>query len=189
MSDGPYRSLPMRHACKRLAKRAHKSAFDSQDVADAVCPALAAHWAAEISKELMSGLWALCDTRQLSFIDDGRVAKIDALRRVAAGQGILGPVLVDCVEQALAQGKLGKAALQDAAHEALLDRTARDVSTIEEHYLRESTARKAAHVRARMLEGISLAPVKALADQLINSGAPVNRAPTKHDGLDDGVRL
>ena len=44
MSDGPHRTLPMRHAWKQLAKRADKSANDSRDVADAICPTLVANW-------------------------------------------------------------------------------------------------------------------------------------------------
>lgn len=36
MSDGPHRSLPLRHAWKELAKRADKKAFDCQDVIDAI---------------------------------------------------------------------------------------------------------------------------------------------------------
>jgi len=36
MSDGPHRTLPMRRGWKRLAKRADKSAFNAEDVKDAV---------------------------------------------------------------------------------------------------------------------------------------------------------
>jgi glycerol-3-phosphate O-acyltransferase len=41
MSDGPYRTLNMRQQWKQLLKRAYQHAFDSQDVIEAVCPALA----------------------------------------------------------------------------------------------------------------------------------------------------
>jgi hypothetical protein len=189
MSDGPYRTLPMISACKRWAKRAHHSAFDRQDIADAVGPALAAHWTAEVSKELLSALWSICDPRQTALFDDGYAAKLDTLRGMFAGQGILGNVLIDCVEQNLADGKVGREALHNAAHATLLDQTARDIRTTEEHYLRESTARKAIHVRERMLDGVSIAPVREIAGRLIDQSAPIARVPPKRGGLDDGVRL
>ena len=189
MSDGPYRSLPMIGACKRFAKRAHHRAFDQQDIADAVCPALAAHWARDVSKELLGGLKALCDERQTTMFGDGRAAKLDALRHGAAAQGVLSSVLIDCVEQALGEGKIGRDALRDATHTALLDRAARDLRTIEEHYLRESSANKAADMRDRMLQGVSIAPIRELAGQLIDQSGSVARVPPKHGDLDDGVRL
>jgi hypothetical protein len=189
MSDGPYRSLPMIGACKRFAKRAHHRAFDRQDIADAVCPALAAHWVAGVSKDLINGLWSLCDVRQIVLFDDGRAEKLESLRGIAAGHSVLGNVLIDCVEQALGEGKIGRDALHDAAHFALLDQAARDVRTIEEHYLRESTTNKAMQMRDRMLDGVSIAPTRELAGQLIDQNVPLARVPPKHGGLDDGVRL
>ena len=57
--------------------------------------------------------------------------------------GTLGAVLVDCVEQALAEGKIGEEALIAAAKDALLERAVRDARTIEEHYYREAGARSA----------------------------------------------
>ena len=120
MSDGPYRSLPMRHACKRLAKRAQQSAFDPEQVADAVCPALEAHWADEVSDAVSQRLREICDNRQPSFLQDEQRTALDAARRDAAGAGTLCAVLVDCVEQALAEGKIGEEALIAAAKDALL---------------------------------------------------------------------
>jgi hypothetical protein len=188
MSDGPYRSLPMIGACKRFAKRAHHRAFDRQDIADAVCPALATHWAAGVSKELLGGLRSLCDDRQTVMFDNGRTEKLESLRSSAAGHSVLATVLIDCVEQALGSGKIGRDALHDAAHSALLDQVARDVRTIEEHYLRESTANRAMLMRGRMLDGVSIAPIREIAGQLIDQKVPVARVPPRHGGLDDGVQ-
>jgi hypothetical protein len=121
--------------------------------------------------------------------DDGRSEKLEALRGIAAGHSVLSAVLIDCVEQALGTGKIWREALHDAAHSALLDQAARDVRTIEEHYLRESTANKATQMRDRMLEGVSMAPIRELAGQLIDQHVSVARVPPRHGGLDDGVRL
>src|SRR5262249_39836757 len=108
MSDGPYRSLPMRHACKRLAKRAQQSAFDPNEVMEAVCPALEAHWAGEVSQGLMKRLRDICENRDRSLVDDDERAAGNAARGETVGGGALGSVLVDCVEQALADGKGGR---------------------------------------------------------------------------------
>jgi hypothetical protein len=189
MSDGPYRSLPMRHACKRLAKRAQQSAFDPEQVADAVCPALEAHWADEVSDAVSQRLREICDNRQPSFLQDEQRTALDAARRDAAGAGTLGAVLVDCVEQALAEGKIGEEALIAAAKDALLERAVRDARTIEEHYYREAGARSAERIHARVVDAIGRAPVDALAVQVVRRGAISNRAPAKHDGLDEGVSL
>jgi hypothetical protein len=189
MSDGPYRSLPMRHARKRLAKRAQQSAFDPQHVAEAVGPALEAHWAAEVSKDLASHLREMCENRQPSFLDDNQRAVLMAARRMTAGQGTLGAVLVDCIEQALSEGKSGDAALREAAHNALLERAVRDARTIEEHYHREAGAKKATQVHARIMDAIGRAPIEALAAQVVSRGAAAHRAPPKHDGVDEGVTL
>lgn len=189
MSDGPYRSLPMRHACKRLAKRAQQSAFDPQHVAEAICPALEAHWAAEVPKELANRLREICDNRQPSFLEEGNQTAFDTARSLTAGYGTLGTVLVDCVEQALSEGKSGETALRNAAHNALLERAVRDARTIEEHYQREAGSRKATQVHARILEAIGRAPVEGLASQVVTRGGANNRAPAKHDGIDEGVTL
>jgi hypothetical protein len=189
MSDGPYRSLPMRHACKRLAKWAQQSAFDPEQVAEAVCPALEAHWAAEVPDSVVRLLRDICDNRQPSLLEDGQRNAIEAARRETAGSGSLGAVLVDCVEQALAEGKFGGEALIGGAKDALTERAVRDARTIEEHYQREAGPRSAARVHARILDAVSRAPLDALSAQVVQRGAVSNRAPTKHGGLDEGVSL
>jgi len=50
MSDGPYRTLNLRQQWKRLLQRAYQWAFDSQDVIDAICPALERDCVWEITK-------------------------------------------------------------------------------------------------------------------------------------------
>ena len=188
MSDGPYRSLPMRHACKRLAKRAQQSAFDPEQVADAVCPALEAHWADEVSDAVSQRLREICDNRQPSFLQDEQRTALDAARRDAAGAGTLGAVLVDCVEQALAEGKIGEEALIAAAKDALRKSRSR-CPHHQRTYYREAGARSAERIHARVVDAIGRAPVDALAVQVVRRGAISNRAPAKHDGLDEGVSL
>jgi hypothetical protein len=51
MSDGPYRTLNLRQQWKQLLQRAYQRAFVSQDVIDAICPALERDCAWEITKD------------------------------------------------------------------------------------------------------------------------------------------
>ena len=149
MSDGPYRSLPMRHACKRLAKRAQQSAFDPEQVADAVCPALEAHWADEVSDAVSQRLREICDNRQPSFLQDEQRTALDAARRDSACAGTLGAVLVDCVEQALAEGKIGEEALIAAANDALRKSRSRCPHHRRTLLPRSRRAKRRTHSRAR----------------------------------------
>src|ERR1700742_2586069 len=98
MSDGPYRTLPMSAACKRLARRAEKRAFEPSDIAEAVCPTLEAHWAHEVPRELIEKVRANLDGSQLGMFDT-REASFESLRRIVAGRGALGGVFLDCLEQ------------------------------------------------------------------------------------------
>jgi len=181
----------MRHAWKQLAKRADKSAYDSQDVADAVCPALEGDWALEITQEFMKGLRTFCADQQGSLFASQKEADLEALKRHAAGYGSLGNVAADFAAQALAEGKSGGEAMREAVQHALHDRGLRNLRQMEEHYCRESSDRRAANVRSRIENGIALAqaPIGALAVRLVSHPAVAAAAPPKHQGLDDGVGL
>src|ERR1700674_1824982 len=100
MSDGPHRSLPMRHGWKKLDERADKPAFEPQHVADAVGPALEQDFRVEVPNALVRGLRDFCADAQPSLFEDQRAAEVDALRRSAAGLGSLAGVLVDYAVQA-----------------------------------------------------------------------------------------
>lgn len=189
MSDGPHRTLPMRHPWKQLAKRADKSAYDSQDVIDAICPALEQDWAYEIPKEFMKQLRSFCADQQPSMFGDYKDGDLEKLKRLTAGRGSLGGAVADFAAQALADGKSGDDAVHDAVHQALNDRVIRNARSMEEHYCRESSTRRAADVRSRLENGINRAPIGALAGRLVSGIAASTAAPPKHQGLDDGVGL
>ena len=107
MSDGPYRTLNLRQQWKRLLKRAYQRAFDSQDVIDAICPALERDCAWEITKDFMPALRDYCTDKAADLFDD-RNSRLEQLKHVAAGRGTLGPVIADCAQEALLQGKTGR---------------------------------------------------------------------------------
>lgn len=188
MSDGPYRTLKLRQQWKRLLQRAYQQAFDGQDVIDTICPALERDCAWEITKEFMPALRDYCMDKDADLFDD-RNARLERLRHLVAGRGTLGAVIADCAHEALLQGKTGQEAIDQALHQALTDRLARNSLQMEEHVLRESGARKASDVRGRLAPAMAQAPIGSLVQKLGTRPASSNAVPPKHPGLDDGVGI
>jgi hypothetical protein len=186
MSDGPHRTLNLRQQWKQVLQRAHQRAFDSQDVIDAICPALERDCAWELPKRFVAEVFAFCTRHEPSLFGEG---ELDQLKRLAAGRGTLGGVIADCVAESPAKGIVGEAAARQGLKEALADRLVRNARQMEEHVLREAGERKATEVRNRLATAIEKAPVSTLADKLMTQAASPNAAPPKHDGIDDGVGL
>src|SRR5258706_4256180 len=88
MSDGPHRTLPLRHVWRQLAKRAAYWAYDRQDVIDAICPALERDCAWELPKDFMRELHAACADEEPSLFGRSLLG-LDELRRGAAGPSTL----------------------------------------------------------------------------------------------------
>src|SRR5215211_7168965 len=149
MSDGPHRTLPLRHAWKQLAKRADRWAYENQDVVDAICPALERDCAWELPKEFTRELHAACAEEEPSLFGPG-LPDLDELRRAGAGRGTLGNTIADFAAQALLDGRSGADAVRQALHDALLDRLVRNERQIEEHFHREASPRRGLDIRARL---------------------------------------
>lgn len=188
MSDGPYRTLNLRQQWKRLLKRAFQHAFDGQDVIDAICPALERDCAWELTTDFMPALCDYCMDQGTDLFNDAN-ARLERLRHLSAGRGTLGAVIADCAHEALLQGKTGQEAIDQALHQALTDRLARNSLQMEEHVLRESGIRKAADVRGRLASAMAQASTESLVRKLGRGAASSNAAPPKHTDLDDGVGI
>lgn len=186
MSDGPHRSLRKRPAWKEFAKRADKKAFAAEDVADALIPALKQDWLAEVAGGLLRNMDDILSEPQGDIFVD-RAQQLDDLRSSAAGLA-LGCELIDAAIVAVQLTPDAPDILEDAATSVLTSRAYNCGRQIEEHFLRESTAKRAISVRARMEEGVSIAPIRDLARSLLGIGERTARSTMrKHDGLDDGV--
>src|ERR1700694_703279 len=105
MSDGPHRTLNLRQQWKQVLQRAHQRAFDSQDVVDTICPALERDCAWELPTRVVAEVRAFFMHDEPSLFAEG---DLDQLKRLAAGRGTLGGVIVDCVAEALAEGIVGE---------------------------------------------------------------------------------
>lgn len=191
MSDGPHKSLNMKSGWKKLAERADQTAFEPEQVAEKVLPALEEDWHEDGCGDLIRNIRTLLgDTRQTSFLANNKAAELEAARReLSAGHG-LRRLIVDHVIQALAKGHEGADALHQGIKNALCERAARGGLQVEEHYIRRSNETRAANVRARINDAVSRAPIDGFARHAagLEANAPA-RASQKQKDLDDGVRL
>ena len=87
MSDGPHRSLPMRKGWKRVAQSADNPAFGTDEIRDAILPALEEDCRGEISPEFLSGLRSVCADQEASLFKNDAGPSREGLRN-AAGAGL-----------------------------------------------------------------------------------------------------
>jgi hypothetical protein len=188
MSDRPHRSLPMRRGWKKVAECADNTAYQAQEIANALGRAIEDDWHVEVPDPLLRKLSIFCGDRQPSFLEDYRASEIAALRRDFAGFGSLGGVLIDCVQQALAGGKGGEDALRDGVLNASAERALRNIRQVEEHYHRWSHSRSE-NIRARLEEATGQAPLDGIVTRAMKPQPASAVRPRKQAGLDDGVPL
>lgn len=188
MSDGPHRSLNMPRGWKRLAKRADNKAYAPEEVRDALPEALEHDWRAEVPDSFCRRVRDILGDNQSSLFGDQRAERLENLRGETAGHA-LGNTFLDCAIHAAARGRCGDEALREAAGNALTDRAARGARQVEEHYCRESTLHRAAHVRERIETGITQSDIDRIAGRLVGTDKSEGSQPARQTDLDDGVRL
>lgn len=189
MSDGPHRSLPMGRRWKKLAECLDNPSFSAEDIRERRDAAILGEFTRESSDMLMSSLRdILCSSDQGSLFAPSS-QDIENLRPQTNGSP-LGNLLLDCAIDAVNSGQTGYAALSAACSETsneILDRHARGMA---EHYQRETGAKRAAHFQSRMGIVQDGSSMEGLVSRLVQGGrAMAIRAPTRHTGLDDGVRF
>src|SRR5713101_9857445 len=99
MSDGPHRSLPMRKGWKRVAESADNDAFGTDEIRDAILPALEEDCRGEISPEFFGSLRRVCADQEASLFENDVTPSLEALRS-AAGAGLGRVVLNYALQQA-----------------------------------------------------------------------------------------
>ena len=185
MSDGPHRSLPMRRGWKKVAECGANHAFEPEQVSECIAPALEDDYRAEMSPEFLDSFYGLYG----SLFRNNLESELDSLRDLS-GPG-MGRVLLDIAIQRAACGETGPDAPVKALTDTLMDHAGRCSKQVEEHWLRESTDRRAKDVRGRVDDGIKQAApaVEGLARKLlkIDPGSPARSK--KQQGIDDGVKL
>lgn len=186
MSDGPYRSLPMRPGWKRVADYADNETIARDEVEAAIESAVEKDWRKDTPRGLISSIREVLGGTTL-FRED-TLHSIEDLRQTVAGYA-MGNALLDHLACAIGGGMTGDTALREAIVHTSVDQSARCTRQIEEHYLRKSTTENSQYVRKRIEEAIQGMDFNSLVGRIVE---PVSRrvpSMQKKDGLDDGARL
>jgi len=177
----------MRKGWKRVAESADNQAFGTDEIRDAILPALEEDCRGEISPEFFSSLRRVCADQETSLFKNDAAPSLETLRN-AAGAGLARAVLNYALQQA-ALGNGPKDIPERALKDALIDRAAKGARQVEEHFCRESTTPRANKVRERIEQAISSADIGGVARRILDPESKSETQAPKRKGLDDGVKL
>ena len=189
MSDGPYKSLPMKPCWRHAAKCAYKEAFSQDEIVESVTRASHADWRAEVRQALVTSVTAVvAPFGQQALFADQVLSDLAALRRGCASP--LEALFVRNAIDAVATGRTGGDAVQLAAEEALSDRLLCNYRQVEEHVRRDDSVRNAEFVRNRLESAHGRIDLSSLARAVLRTGKPLTRRTrARFTDLDDGVSL
>jgi len=189
MSDGPYKSLPMKPRWRRVAKCAYKEAFATDEIADNVARACHADWRSEIRPALVATIAGiLAPSGQQRLFADQVASDLRGLQRNCSSP--MEAMLVKSSMDAVRSGLGGENAVRQAAEDVLSDRGLNCYRQVEEHVRRDDSLRSAAFVRTRFSEAHGKVDFAGLADALIGKRpAFASRARASYSDLDAGVSL
>ena len=181
MSDGPYKSLPMRKAWRDVAERAQKEAFSLEERTDGMCAALHDDFKRDVGKAALKAISSiLVETEQGSLFADQAGAEMEAIRNSQRSTGFRDSI-IEHTQVALHQGFTGEAALIEGLNRA-----------VEEHYHRDTPTSKgaemAANVRANLDATLQTDRVRAFGveDIQLLRGESVSTKLEKDSDLDAG---
>ncbi len=188
MSDGPHRSLNMNRPWKRVAEYADNSAYPITEVGEALLPALEQSCRDEVSEKVWRELKRIFGNRQDGLFGNQNVQEIEALRSEVAGP--LGCSLLEFAIRAASKGANDLNDLVEVTSLALLQRAARGIKQVEEHWYRKSNGKRTENLRQRLESALNKAALETLARQRLDIST-VSKAPrpSKKRDLDDGVQL
>ena len=189
MSDGPYKSLPMRPGWKKVAQLAENSVFRPEEVGAAVNAALIKDCRAEGISEFTATLHDVLGGQQQLLFPKQIGTQLEALRHRSTGFP-LRCVLIDNVIQLAASSKVETEILVVALKRTIGDRASRCTRQVEEHYCRKSSGRDGHEIGDRIEKAVCMASISEIARHILlpRSGSQV-RPGLKRKGLDDGVDL
>ncbi|MEJ7776840.1 MAG: hypothetical protein WKF52_05540 [Sphingomicrobium sp.] len=189
MSDGPYKSLPMKPRWRHASKCAYKEAFSLDEIVESVTRASHADWRAEVRQALIASVSAVvAPLGQQALFPDQAMSDLAALRRGCASP--LEASFVSNAIDAVASGRMGGDAVQFAAAEALSDRLLCNYRQVEEHVRRDDSVRNAAFVRHRFAVAHGQIDLLGLARAALRTREPLpRRSRAQFMDLDAGVQL
>ena len=186
MSDGPWKSLPMRRPWKQVAKQAESRAFSAEELSGAMEAALRKE-AKELPIEPIRRAVGSDDQRVL-FIPE-LSGQLETLRVDHPGSKFV-ETFFTCLLDAEARGLSGREMMKRAAANTLDEYTRDQSRGIEEHYYRSSRVPKVP-VNSRLAAARRLCDFDSLADKMVepSGSSPSPPSPVKRSGLDEGPLL
>jgi hypothetical protein len=191
MSDGPFKSPLGKKCWQPVADRAANESFSVREVREAVPAALAREFG-ELPDGFKRGLervFLASDSGRL--IDPRESGEMERLRAEAAGHS-LAMLALDCIEDAMDQGKRPSEALIDGTAAALEQCYGENARSIEEHAQRDRLGEAVTQsIRRRLMEASpSSSDLDVVARGLWKLALErVPRTPPKHRDLGDGPPL
>lgn len=187
MSDGPHRSLDMKPKWRSVAERAFNRNFDLSDLATAMGPALIGDCRDETTSGFFDSLRSICEEQENLLIKDNVRERFEALRP-DAGTGI-GRRILDNVIRLSEQDEVSVKTAIVAIERACIERIAKSSGQMEEHAQRETSVSRARHMRPRLEDATTKAPVTSVAKQMLKIERPPSRTSAKRKGIEEGPRL
>ena len=185
MSDGPWRSLPLRPHWKQVAKRAENGAYSLEETFEARDAALLKE-----AKELpLEAVLSVVLDGQGVLLGPDLDGKLEEIGRGHPGSALV-QTFISCLRNQLAGGSSGREMVESAVSDTLRECALDHFRAIQEHYYRKSQS-PTVDVRHRLESAYRACDFRELASRLVapsgSSASPPR--PAKRSGLDDGPRL
>ena len=192
MSDGPYKSLPMKRAWKDVCERAYVESYSEQERAESMCVAFHSDFRRDVGTEYLKAIAnVLVDQAQGNLLSNQARAEIDALR-YRYTQSPLRDALTEHIQGSLHDGFAGEAAVAEGVRRTTQDHGLSSIRQVEEHVKRDaknpSELRKSESVRENLVRTLSSSQVANFGNEIVSQmkGDPVRTKLEKASGLDDG---
>lgn len=192
MSDGPHKSLPLRHGYQRVAAWAYKPAFGIQQVSEAAEAALMRDVGLEVVPALKQ-LVTIADGWDLLTLASSANEQLDRLRVDPSVQPLAASA-IEATQMAISEGYAGLAAVERGLAASLGERLAAGARAMEEHYLVKAGPGACQLMRRRLGETIGQMTAGGTFSRMARSilgdrTVKVTRSPTVYDGVDQGPPL
>ena len=195
MSDGPYKTLPMRKAWKDVAERAHKGAYTDEETAEAMRIALHNDFQRDVGKEFFEAIGKLLiEQQQQNLLAAEAGFEIEAIRERFPSTS-LGDAVIEHTQVALQRGLSGEAALEEGVNRAARDHAQACIRSVEEHYKRDAKSireqAKTESVRDNLTKTLTSDAVADFGAEVVSviRGEPVSTKLEKAVDLDAGPVL
>ncbi|MXX65555.1 MAG: hypothetical protein F4Z40_00725 [Chloroflexi bacterium] len=186
MSDGPWKSLPLRNHWKQVAKRAEKSAFSSTETSEHLEFAIRKE-AAELPIRTL--VRSLVPNGQMALIEPDIDAVVNRLMQSHPGSKIV-QTLAGHLELGHARGLANPDTLETALAQTLEEHARDNARAIEEHYFRKSRS-PSVPVGVRLELARRNCDYEGMAKEMIarSDASDVIAHPRQRSGIDEGPSL